>query len=565
MGAAKRRAKRRKASNSNPDNSSNGRAGIDRRLRLLFALGPALLAFLLYFNALNNPFVYDDHHTVIDNASLVDPSQIKGVLLHMRFRPLVNLSYAVDYSIWQLNPFGYHLTNLILHLVNIPLCYLLFLAFIGDARRKGLLPAPSKPEENDFSSAAFLSLIFAIHPMLTEAVGYVSARSELLCGCFFLVSFLLFRRGIVESKRRWFLPATVAWLFSLATKEVGAMLPLLLLLYDRLLLTESKGGNRRLWNLHFPLLSIVAAGGCLRLYSYIWVEASGAGSMLWQNLQTQFGVVWRYMAMLLVPVGQSITHHISESDQTFRFWPLIAGVLLLGVVLLALKMRRRYGMHAFGFLGFLIILLPTSLIPLAEPMAEHRVYLASILFFLGVWACILSVGHRLEIRLGKSLRPLAIAISVAVVVALSAATCLRNDVWDDPISLWRDAAATSPKSPAAHFALGDAHRLGGNCPDAVTAYQRAVVLLPRQADALNNLGICLAKTKRLPESIKVFKSVLAFDKKNIKALNNLGMARFIQGRLQQAAGYYRRSLRLEPKNPVAGRQLRDIERRLAAP
>jgi Flp pilus assembly protein TadD len=198
-------------------------------------------------------------------------------------------------------------------------------------------------------------------------------------------------------------------------------------------------------------------------------------------------------------------------------------------------------------------------------MAEHRVYLASILFFLGVWACILSVGHRLEIRLGKSLRPLAIAISVAVVVALSAATCLRNDVWDDPISLWRDAAATSPKSPAAHFALGDAHRLGGNCPDAVTAYQRAVVLLPRQADALNNLGICLAKTKRLPESIKVFKSVLAFDKKNIKALNNLGMARFIQGRLQQAAGYYRRSLRLEPKNPVAGRQLRDIERRLAAP
>src|SRR5262245_18191816 len=138
-------------------------------------------ATLVYLNALHNPFVYDDHRLILENLSIRQISDSRPLVWHDVGRPLVNLSYAVDYAMWGLESFGFHLTNLLLHLLNILLVFRVAQAatvdFFGNQRRSQ-------------TSAIAAATLFAVHPMLTQAVGYVSGRAELLCTTFFLLALL---------------------------------------------------------------------------------------------------------------------------------------------------------------------------------------------------------------------------------------------------------------------------------------------------------------------------------------------------------------------------------------
>ena len=139
------------------------------------------LGALVHAGALTNPFVYDDRISIIENPSIRGLSDLGGIIRHTPFRPLVNLSYALDYAVWHLEPFGYHLTSLVLHLVNVALVFALVYPLTGpdiDAGRRHR--GTSGPLAVAFGTAA----LFAVHPMMTEAVGYVSGRSEVLGGTF---------------------------------------------------------------------------------------------------------------------------------------------------------------------------------------------------------------------------------------------------------------------------------------------------------------------------------------------------------------------------------------------
>src|SRR5215470_243137 len=178
----------------------------------------AALAISVYATALHNPFVYDDHHTVIDNASIRSVGNLRAIFWHDVTRPLVNFSYAVDRAIWGPAPFGFHLTSVLLHALNVVLLFCL-------ARRVRLDVIPA------FAAAALL----AVHPMMTEAVGYVSGRSEVLCATFLLLALLCADRwlqGPEERRGRWLVAMLAAWLAALATKETAAMFPFVLVLYD---------------------------------------------------------------------------------------------------------------------------------------------------------------------------------------------------------------------------------------------------------------------------------------------------------------------------------------------
>src|SRR5262252_2925115 len=175
----------------------------------------AAMAVLVYANALHNRFVYDDYHTVIENTSIRSATDLRAIFWHDVTRPIVNFSYAVDRAMWGPPPFGFHLTNVAFHALNVVLLFCL-------ARRVRLDVAPS------FAAAALL----AVHPMMTEAVGYVSGRSEVLCATFFLLALLCADRWIRARGAGWLAGMLMCWVAALTTKETAAMFPFVLALYD---------------------------------------------------------------------------------------------------------------------------------------------------------------------------------------------------------------------------------------------------------------------------------------------------------------------------------------------
>ena len=152
--------------------------------RLAACSAAALLGGLVYLNALHNPFVYDDYHTVVANASITDLTNVRAIVLGALTRPIVNFSYAVDRAIWGPRPFGFHVTNVLLHMLNVVLLFQL-------ARQLG----------KDTLAAFAAAALFAVHPMMTEAVGYISGRSEVLCATFFLLALMAGDGGCAATVR----------------------------------------------------------------------------------------------------------------------------------------------------------------------------------------------------------------------------------------------------------------------------------------------------------------------------------------------------------------------------
>ena len=334
-----------------------------------------VLAGLVYANALDNPFVYDDHRIIVENKSLADLSNVRAILWHEVTRPVVNFSYAIDQAIWGPAPFGFHLTNVLLHMINVGLFALLVW---GSTQRPHLI-------------APMAALLFAVHPMMTEAVGYISGRSEVICGTFFLAALLSARASIVHRRTWWLVPAIVFWLLALGSKEIAAMFPFVALAYDRWVIRGDRAEEkRRLLGLHVPLFGLAAVLVIVRLVVFTTMEHGGGIVPQWSFAFVEIEAMRRYLMMLLLPTGQALYHSISPTGLT-SLQTLTAMVVLVLLVGLIWTRRKAAPLQSFGLLWFLLLLLPSSALVIldrGEPMAEHRVYLASCGVFLTLAAAV---------------------------------------------------------------------------------------------------------------------------------------------------------------------------------
>ena len=224
--------------------------------RWLLPATAAALACAAYVNALHNPFVYDDHDTVVANPSLVDVSNLKFVFLYSPFRPVVNVSYAIDRALWGYEPLGFHLTNVLLHVAVVLLVYALARRVLADAGiERGCT-------EGAFAAAA----LFAVHPMQTEAVAYVSGRSEVLCAVWFLAAMVLARDAMASGSALRGAAACVCGALAIASKEVGLVLPVMVVVYDWLLRPGDDDPRwRRLWRIFVPGFVVASAVAGYRL------------------------------------------------------------------------------------------------------------------------------------------------------------------------------------------------------------------------------------------------------------------------------------------------------------
>ncbi len=520
-----------------------------RVLRAILGLAAVGLALAAYLNAVDNPFVYDDNDTILFNRSLVDLSNIRFILLYSLFRPVVNVSYAIDRALWGYTSFGFHVTNVVLHAIAVGLFFGWCTRAFGDARRI----ATSDSTESDWP-AFFAAATFAVHPMLTEGAGYVSARSEVLCAIGFMGCLILARRALMTGSLASAAGAIIAALFALGSKETAAAIPVVLLAYDAWVLSPaeaSRGGSAgpwkgRLWRLYVPAFAVLAIGAMIRFRSLVTAGAlidRGPG----ENLLTQAVVIWRYIGLLAMPVGQTIMHDVRFVTSMFDPRGLLALAGLVGAAALAIRIRARNPLVAVGAVWFLASLAPSSsIIPLREGMAEHRVYLASAGFFLAVVALLA--------------RPLATRASARLAASVVLLVCVfltvqRNIVWSNAIALWEEAAATAPATWEPHYAYADALREAGQCDRAIPEYEIVLNLRPRHRDAVTNLGICLAQSGDAEGAEHAFRTAIDIDPSWPRGYTNLAALAITRGEHQKARDLYREAIVRDPRNVLARMQL----------
>jgi tetratricopeptide (TPR) repeat protein len=396
---------------------------------LLIAIAAGYAVLTIYGPALYGPFLFDDFSLPFYNPqSRVDElwPWLRGV------RPLLMFTYWINYQLTGKETLWYHLFNLIFHTINSFLVYrivrrLLEMAGVVDWR-KLMLPA-------------FAGALFLLHPVQTESVAYIAGRSESLSALFFLSAFAiyLYQPG---QEIGWGRAGAVLGLFAAAvcTKEHTATLPAVLLLTDMVWRRENPvKAMRRNWRLYAPIavataLAAVFVGLVLRNASTAGFRIPG---ITWDRyFLTQCWAIFVYVRLFFFPAWQNLDYDIPLSTiADFRSW--IGLITLIGLGLIAYRLRRRYPLPAYGYFLFLILLAPTSsIIPIRDLIAERRLYLPMLGLLL------VTIGLFVQLRMSRNA---VIGLASLVLVIASVLTYQRNQLWRSESAIWEDTLAKSPR------------------------------------------------------------------------------------------------------------------------
>ena len=469
-----------------------------------------LLAGLVYLNALHNPFVYDDYRTVVSNQSIQPPLDLRRVVWHDATRPLVNASYALDRIVWGRQPFGFHLTSLLLHMLNVALLFVLARSLTGSS---GNVAA--------FSAAA----LFAVHPMMTEAVGYISGRAEILCAAFFLAALCTGWQWLADGGIRWAASTIALWIAAVGSKETGASFPLVLLALDWLTLTAPRHEKRRrALRIHLPLIATACAVAIVRLI-VLRREYPSQVAPEWSYGLLALDVLRRYLALLVNPTRQTIFHAVDMVTGFTDPRPLLGIATVAALLILAWRVRKAEPLVALGLWWTLLVLFPSTMLTIlgqGEPMAEHRVYLASAGFFLAIGGGIAMAADHAA-RRGPVASAAAAGALILVLGAFAAETLVRNAMWRDPVALWRESVELAPNHYWPRLAFGAALLDAGQRKDAIEQFSTAIQLRPSEPRGYVKLAQTFAESGRFDEARTQLARALELDPENEPARRLLSM------------------------------------------
>lgn len=482
--------------------------------------GAAIVAVAVaaaYANVPGNGWHYDDVHAITENPhlrSLADPvrflsdrTQFSRDADKAMFRPLLVLTFALNYAWSGLQTWSWHLVNIGLH---VGCSLLLWRILRGLGRGAGL--------------ALFGALAFGLHPLATEPVNYVSSRSELLAALFVLAAFLGHQLAARAGDRPWRAHtwralSVLAYALAVLAKEVALATPLLLLAHDAL----RPEWRRRAWRPWAPYAVVAAlylaivAGHLLHAVAGDPVRGPGA------QLATQAKAVPYYARLLAFPVGLNVHHQFFAGGA-----PVLLALALAAVLSLAVVVARHAPRDVvLGSLWMALIMAPTVLVPLHVLVNDHRLYLPLAGAVIALTA--LAPSPR---RAGTT------GLAVAVLAALAVSTWQRNRVWADEYTLWTDAAAKSPHPlvPVAYVHLGNYAKEHGANEEAVSWFRRALEIAPDHVAARVNLGTALQRLGRVEEAIATFQGVVAEHPEVAEGWHNLGKAWQEQGDGRRALG-----------------------------
>jgi tetratricopeptide (TPR) repeat protein len=564
---------------------------------LPLALVVLVLTLTVFFPALQGGFLdWDDEPLLIKNFAYrgLGLTQLRWMLTTTRmghYMPVSWMSYGWDYALWGMNPFGYHLTNVLVHGASAGLLYLIALRLFGE--RAGVRGA-----------AMFAALLWAVHPLRVESVVWITERRDVLSGLFFLLAVLAYLaycgQAASSSRRRglyWLSLGCFA--LGLGSKGMVATLPAVLLLLDvyPLRRVSDRASARRVLieKVPFAVLALAAVavgfwavvrgGGMTPLNQLGWVE----------RIAISFYALGFYLLKTVWPTGLSPLYTLPAPLDPFA-WPfLLSAAVIVSISAAAVMLRQRWPALLAAWVSYVLILLPV--IGLAhngyQIAADRYTYLPALALALLAGGIIASAGRAWAT--GR-FRIVTAVLAGLVIASLGTATWKQVRLWHDGVTLWGHAVALDPASgiahanlggelihqgrsaeaarefekaialrpnyPEAHLFLGVLKAQRGDAAAADAEFRRALELRPRLADAENNLGVSLARAGRLVEALAHFERAASLDPDSADFRNNLGLALAQLGRLAEAQAQFEAAVRLRPGfseaegNLARARQLR---------
>ncbi|HAO92992.1 MAG: hypothetical protein A2X99_06960 [Deltaproteobacteria bacterium GWB2_55_19] len=435
----------------------------------------ALAVVALYGRTVSFDFIpsWDDKEYVVENILIQSLSMgnLKRVFTETYFSnyaPLHLLSYSVDFVVWGLNPAGYHLTNVVLHLLNVCLLFVLLSRLL-----------------NDRTVALMAALLFAVHPINVENVAWVSERKTLLTAFFSFLSILSYLSFRDNGRPLHYAFSFVFFLLALLSKPLTVTLPLALVSYEFFIKKERRG-----WLKPVPLFLLSALGAGVAFWAHLSHKSIEGGSL---SLDVLFGTVyptmvpvyWKYIRLILWPFGLSGFYDTTLFGSFLE--PTVALSLAGWIALTIAVLWQGTGQTRFWYLWFWIWLMPVAnIIPIPVYYADRYMYIPATAVFV-LFGSVLSY-----IRKSPGAQKAVYAAFAVSFLFYGSIAFERTGVWRNELSFWQDTALKSPGQDKAQLNLGYAYEMAGRLEEAEKAYEAALRIYPSQ-EAVSNLDMVRAK------------------------------------------------------------------------
>jgi hypothetical protein len=571
---------------------------------------PAFLLILLagivvYSNTFHVPFVLDDDLWIkgravvknLDNFFLnssgydSSPTRIVGLF-----------SLALNYHFGGLDVTGYHAVNLFIHLLSALLVFsLLRLTFLTPFFRMQapILPSElrtpnSKPHSSNCLIPLFAALLFAVHPVQTQAVTYIIQRMTSLATLFYLLSVVLYvkarlnlerggKQGRGKTSKKWqawllLAGSVLAAILAMKTKEISFTLPFAIVLYE-VSFFRGSWGHRLLYMLPImatlPIVpwSVLSARPLLPPDQALIHTSGGLFAEMGEKLRastqlsrleyffTELRVILTYLRLLVFPVNQNLVYDYPEFRTFFTAPVIFSFLVLITFFLLAIwlfsisKIKDQktkignssplFRLIAFGiFWFFLTLSVESSFIPIVDVIMEHRLYLSSV----GAAIAFSTTFIFLIDRIFKARVGVTVLVGAVIISSLSVATYQRNSVWKSEVGLWEDVISKSPLKVMALNNLGHALNEAGKPRDAIPVLLRAISLAPYDL-AFNNLAKSYLRVGKTQAAITMLRRVIQLNPDKDDAYNNLGAALIKENRYDEAIDLLEKNLDRLGKTP----------------
>jgi len=584
--------------------------------RHFIVLTLVLLGFLIYSNILTHScFQDDDRPTIVNNPDIRDLKNI-GLIFHsFHTRFVVGLSFAFNYWLNGINSWGYHLFNVICHILSsLFVCHIILLLF----QTPKLQGHPLK--RFDHYLAPCIAILFLVHPVQAESVNFLTQRFSSLAGFFYLASIDFYLQGRLKNSWWFIVGSLLTTLSAMFCKEHTVTLPIMLLMIE-VYFWEAQFCRKR-WLVLSPFLLTMAVIPIMLLNTpvdttsttrianmsiqfdpetkevlekKIDITRANLGMDRKEYFLSQFNVFWTYLRLLIFPVNQNLDYDYPIT-KTFLNLPFILSALGIFLILIyGIKAFLTDRLLSFGILWFFLVLLPeSSVIPIGYLIGEHRLYLAIIGF--GI------VGTVLLLKLTRNPHKFLLLV-IIITFIFSIATYRRNIIWTNELSLWSDVIQKAPRKARAYNNRGniwarmqrpqdaiqdfnkalalveeyekinptplkgavnlmpEKWKILGNRANvyqqikdyerALNDYDQAIQLNPRYDLAYVNRGVTYSLIKQNDKALVDYTEAIRINPKNFAIYNNRGNIYFMNGQYRKALDDYNMSLTLNPHNSEA--------------
>jgi len=504
----------------------------------LFFILTILAVFLQVTN--HNFLGFDDDRYIVENHHVLLGLTPNGILWAFttgyasNYHPLTWLSHMLDISLFGLNPGWHHLVNLLFHILNTLLLFLIF-----------------RWMTEELWKSAFVAALFALHPLHVESVVWIAERKDVLSTFFWMLTILAYVYYVKNPVFKRYLLVLFCFLLGLLSKPMLVTLPFVLLLLDYWPLCRFELKSKLKIPLHLIwekiplfalslLLCIVTYfaqqyGGAVRTLEIFSLKIRVANALV-SYITYIMKMVWPFKLAVLYP-------HLGNALSIWK--ALVAGLLLVFVSVLVIRFVKKLPYLSVGWFWYLGTLVPViGLVQVgSQSMADRYTYVPLIgIFIMIAWG----VPELLKRwRYNKTIFSLSAGIVIPILMII---TWIQVGYWKDSITLFEHTLSVTSNNYLAHNNLGVVQARRGKLNEAITHYHEALRIKPDDTDTHNNLGFALAQQGKLEEAIFHFKEAIKINPKNEYAQINMGVAMARQGRLGEAIFHFQKALKVNPNN-----------------